>query len=183
MKKLGLLTTAFAIGLAACGTTGSTGAPIAAPASATPAPSDAAFLASVARLASAWDAGDGAAWGAEFWPDGSLINILGVVFPNEPAVAAVTSRILAGPFKGSTFAPTVERIRFLGADAAVVDTDIAVTNYAFLPPGSVATQPGLLLTRLTLVFERRLGIWKIEAAQNTSVLPPPASPAPIPTST
>lgn len=91
------------------------------------------------------------------------------------AVAAVTNQILAGPFKASTFAPVVRRIRFIGADTAIVDTDVSVTNFRALPPGAVATKPGLLLTRLTDVFESRDGVWKIEASQNTAVLPSPGA--------
>lgn len=136
---------------------------------------------SVQRLATAWNAGNGEGWAAEFWPEGSLINILGVVFPNRSAVANVTNAILTGPFKGSTFTPEIRRLRFVGADGAVADTDVSVTNYPALPPGALETRPGLLLTRLTLFFEKRSGIWKIQAAQNTSVLPsalPPATRSP-----
>ncbi len=129
------------------------------------------FTASVQRLAAAWNAGDGNAWAAEFWPDGSLINILGVIFPNQPAVAGVTTAILQGPFKDSTFTPSIRRLRILGSDSAIVDTDISVTHFRTLPPGAVATKPGLLLTRLTLVYQNRAGAWKIEAAQNTAVQP------------
>lgn len=140
--------------------------------------SDAPMRASISRLATAWNTGDGGAWAAEYWPDGSLINILGVGFPNAVAVGAVTTTILAGPFKGSSFAPTVTRSRFIGNDAAILDVDVSVTNFAGLPPGAVATKPGELLTRFTFVFEQRNGVWKIEASQNTAVLPSAVAPQP-----
>jgi uncharacterized protein (TIGR02246 family) len=156
--------------LAACS---STGAATTVPTLATA--SEALLGASIARLAAAWNTSDGDAWAAEYWPDGSLINIQGVVFPNSTAVGGVTNHILAGPFKGSSFAPTITRTRFAGGDAAVVDVDVSVTNFRALPPGAVATKPGLLLTRFTFVFEQRNDVWKIEASQNTAVLPSAAA--------
>jgi uncharacterized protein (TIGR02246 family) len=82
----------------------------------------------------------------------------------------VTNTILAGPFKGSSFTPVIRRVHFIGTDAAIVETDVSVTNYRALPPGAVATQPGML-TRLTHVFGQRNGVWRIEASQNTAVAP------------
>ena len=165
-----LFVAAATLVLTACGAA-SAGPAASVPAVSAQEPSDAPLRASVQRLAGAWNAGNGDTWAAEFWPDGSLVNILGVVFPNAAAVGAVTNRILAGPFKGSTFAPVVRRVRFVGTSAAIVDADISVTNFRALPPGAVATSPGLLLTRFTYVYELRAGVWKIEAAQNTAVLP------------
>lgn len=162
---------ALALALVACGSEGAGSPTSAGAAQESQAQQEAPLRAAIGRLAVAWNAGNGNAWAAEFWPDGSLVNILGVVFPNAAAVGAVTNKILAGPFAGSTFSSTVTRIRFIGNAAAIVDTDVSVTNFRALPPGAVATSPGLLLTRLTHVFENRSGVWKIEAAQNTAVLP------------
>ena len=159
----------IALALEACSSSG--------PAGSTPAAmpdqqgSDRAVRASIDRLAAAWDAGDGDRWAGEYWPDGSLVNILGVVFPNAGAVGAVTNQILAGPFKGSNFTSVVRRVRYVGTGVAIVEADVNVTNFRALPGGAVATKPGLLLTRFTLVFENRNGVWKIEASQNTAVLP------------
>ena len=165
MLRKELFALALPLAMTACSSTSAAALP------AMNAPDDAPLRASIQRLAAAWNAGDGSAWGAEYWPDGSLINILGVVFPNVQAVVAVTNAILAGPFKGSTFTPALRRVRFIGTDAAVVDADVSVTNFHALPPGAIATAPGLLLTRLTCVFAQINGVWKIEASQNTAVLP------------
>lgn len=168
MVRKDILALALPLTLAACSTaTGAAPLP--------PAVSDAPLRASVARLATAWNAGDGEAWAAEYWPDGSLINILGVVFADAKSVAAVTNQILAGPFKGSTFVPTVRRVRLIGTDAAILDVDVNVTNFRGLPPGAVATMPGLLLTRFTYVFENRSNVWKIASSQNTAVQPAAAA--------
>lgn len=80
---------------------------------------------------------DGQAWATEYWPDGSLVNILGVVFADATAVAAVTNKILAGPFNGSTFAYTVRRTRSIGSYAAIVDADVSITDDAGTVPHAV----------------------------------------------
>ncbi|MEP6939842.1 MAG: SgcJ/EcaC family oxidoreductase [Rudaea sp.] len=126
---------------------------------------------SLERLERSWNNADGAMWAAEYWPEGELINILGGVMPNPAAIRDRTNEILSGPFKGSHFESTVRRIQFLRADVAVVETDIRVTGARALPPGAVATSAGLLLTRMKHVYQRRAGVWRIAASQNTAVLP------------
>ena len=173
LQKRSTVVLSIALALAGCGATSA-----AAPTSPTAAPSSASdkpLRDSVDRLVQAWNAGNAAAWADEYWPDGSLVNILGVVYPDAAGVRAVTNQILSGPFKGSNFQASVRRVRFLGEAAAIVETDVSVTNFRALPPGAVATAPGLLLTRFTYVFENRNGVWKIEASQNTSVLPTPSA--------
>jgi uncharacterized protein (TIGR02246 family) len=126
---------------------------------------------SLDRLAQGWNTADAAMWASEYWPQGELVNILGGIMPNPEAIRDRHAEILAGPFKGSHFESTVRRIQFLGADVAIVDTDIRVTQFRALPPGAVATSPGVLLTRMKHVYQRRDGVWRIAASQNTAVLP------------
>jgi uncharacterized protein (TIGR02246 family) len=126
---------------------------------------------SVGRLEQAWNSADAGKWAAEYWPDGELINILGTILPGVDEVRDRTAQILAGPFKGSHFSSEVRQIRFVGTDAAVVDTDIRVTHYQSLPGAISASEPGVLLTRMKHVYERRNGRWLIIASQNTSVIP------------
>ena len=126
---------------------------------------------SLDRLAKAWNTADAQMWADEYWPQGELINILGGIMPNPTAIRERHAAVLAGPFKGSHFESTVRRILFLGPDVAIVDTDIRVTQFRALPPGAVATSPGLLLTRMKHVYQRRDGVWRIAASQNTAVLP------------
>ena len=126
---------------------------------------------SLDRLAQAWNTADASMWADEYWPQGELVNILGGIMPNAAAIRDRHAEILAGPFKGSHFESTARRIQFLGADVAIVDTDIRVTKFRALPPGAVATSPGVLLTRMKHVYQRRDGIWHIVSSQNTAVLP------------
>ena len=108
---------------------------------------------------------------AEFWADGEQVNILGGILPNAGVIRDRHAEILAGPFKGSQYAYEVRRIVSLGIDVAMVDTDVRVTNFRALPPGAMATSPGVLLTRMKHVYQRREGVWRISASQNTAVLP------------
>lgn len=124
---------------------------------------------SLDHLAQAWNTADAQMWANEYWPEGELINILGGIMPNPAAIRERHAAVLAGPFKGSHFESTVRRILFLGPDVAIVDTDIRVTQFHALPPGAVATSPGLLLTRMKHVYQRRDGVWRIAASQNTAV--------------
>jgi uncharacterized protein (TIGR02246 family) len=124
---------------------------------------------SVERLAQAWNTSDANGWAAEYWPDGELINVLGTVLAGAEQVRDRTAEILAGPFRGSHFALIVRSIRFVGADAVIVDTDITITAFHGLPPGIGATRTGELVTRMKHVYERRRGRWRIVVSQNTAV--------------
>lgn len=133
---------------------------------------------SLDRLAQAWNTADGAMWAHEYWPEGELVNILGGIMPNAEAIRERHTAVLEGPFKGSHFEYTVRHIQFLGPDVAIVDTDIRVTHFRVLPRGAVATSPGVLLTRMKHVYQRRDGTWRIIASQNTAVLPTVDAPLP-----
>jgi uncharacterized protein (TIGR02246 family) len=124
---------------------------------------------SVERLAQAWNTSNANGWAAEYWPDGELINVLGTVLAGADQVRDRTAEILVGPFRGSHFAFIVRSIRFVGADAVIVDTDITITAFRGLPPGIGATRTGELVTRMKHVYERRRGSWRIVVSQNTAV--------------
>lgn len=132
---------------------------------------EAQLQASLDRLAVAWNAGDAAAWAAEFWPDGEQVNILGNILPNAEVVRDRHAEVFAGPFKGSHYECELRRVRFAGEDFALVDCSLRLTKFRGLPHGIVATSSGELLTRMKHLYERRDGIWRIASAQNTAVMP------------
>ena len=150
-----------------CAATG--GAAYAAP------PDDSGIRASLNRLADGWNAPNADLWAKEYWPEGELINVLGLIYASPVEIRDRTAQILAGPFHGSHFAFAVRRIRFIGAATAIVDTDITVTGFQGLP-GIAATRPHELVTRMKHIYERRHGEWRIVASQNTAVAPLPALP-------
>lgn len=133
--------------------------------------SEAQLQASLDRLALAWNAGDAAAWAAEFWPDGEQVNIIGDILPNATVIRDRHAEVFAGPFKDSHYECDLRRVLFLGSDFASVDCTLSVTNFRGLPPGIVATSPGELQTRMKHLYERRDGVWRIASAHNTAVTP------------
>lgn len=131
---------------------------------------DTAVRQSLERLAEAWNTAKAEAWATEYWPEGELINIRGDVLSGPSRVRDQTAKILAGPFKGSTFTYVVRNLHYISKDVVIADTDILVTGFQGLPPGIAATSPGELRTRMKHVYERRHGSWRIIASQNTIVI-------------
>jgi uncharacterized protein (TIGR02246 family) len=131
---------------------------------------DTAVRQSLERLAEAWNTAHAEAWATEYWPEGELINIRGDVLSGPSRVRDQTAKILAGPFKGSTFTYFVRNLRHISRDVVIADTDILVTGFQGLPPGIAATSPGELRTRMKHVYERRHRSWRIIASQNTIVI-------------
>lgn len=127
----------------------------------------------VADLDSAWAHADADRWAAHYAPDADFINILGMLMPDRDAMRARHHDIFTGVFRGSRHAGTLRRLRFLDADVAIADVDVAVTGFAALPPGSRATEPGVLRTRMRHVLARTDGVWRIVTSQNTAILPRP----------
>ena len=131
---------------------------------------DTAVRQSLERLAEAWNTSKAEAWATQYWPEGELINIRGDVLSGPSQVRDQTAKILAGPFKGSTFTYVVRNLRYISREVVIADTDVLVTGFQGLPPGIAATSPGELRTRMKHVYERRHGSWRIIASQNTMVI-------------
>jgi uncharacterized protein (TIGR02246 family) len=139
---------------------------------------EAALRKLVAEQNEAWNRQDAAAWSKDFAPDAEFINIVGTVFSGRAEIEKRHASIFGTLFKGSRSEVTVSKLRFLGADVAVVDMEHRVTGYAGLPPGVQATEPGVLRTRMRYVLTKAGGSWRIVAGQNTDVKPAPAQ-APV----
>jgi uncharacterized protein (TIGR02246 family) len=135
--------------------------------------SDQEIAALVQHLADAWNAGDAEAWVRDCLEDCDFINIRGDVMQDRLASQMRHAGVFAGPFRGSRISMSVRRVRRLGSDAAVVDTDCRVTGAPGMPNGIQATEPGVLVTRLKHVLVRVEGRWRIAASQNTAVSPLP----------
>ncbi len=127
----------------------------------------------IADLDSAWAHADAERWAAHYAPDADFINILGMLMPDRESMKARHHDIFTGVFRGSRHTGTLRRLRFLDADVAIADVDVAVTGFASLPPGSRATEPGVLRTRMRHVLARVDGEWRIVTSQNTAILPRP----------
>jgi len=131
----------------------------------------------LARLDSAWHAGDASMWVSHYVPDATFINIIGARMTDTSALRARLAQIFGGVFRGSRHVGTLRRLRFIGTDAAIIDEDIEITGFVGLPPGIAPTAPGVLQTRMRHVMTRRAGRWTIVASQNTAVVPTAGSPS------
>ncbi len=118
----------------------------------------------VTQLANAWNQGDSEAWTALFAEDADLIHILGGHLRGHAEIERAHRAIFDTIYKGSTLKLTVEKIRPVTAEVAIVFLvgELHITQ-AGVPP--------VLHTRPTLVMHRTDGTWRIVAFQNTVVMP------------
>jgi uncharacterized protein (TIGR02246 family) len=127
----------------------------------------------IQTLDDAWNRGDGRGWAEHYKEDGEFINILGTIFDGREAVANHHSEILSSTFKGSVVESQLRRVRWIGSDAAVVDTDFYVRNFERLPRRLSRIWPdGSMRHRLKHIMWKRDGRWLIVATQNTPLMPP-----------
>jgi uncharacterized protein (TIGR02246 family) len=121
----------------------------------------------------AWNAGDSKSIGALFVDDAEFVNGRGQVAQGAATITANNTMNLAGVFKGSHSHNTIRNILFLSGTTAILNTNNELTGFKALPPGAVATSPGLLLQRHKIVVVKRGDVWRIVQMQLTSVAPTP----------
>lgn len=138
---------------------------------AVPPEASAAAEAMVARFADSWNRADGAAYGENYWPEAELVDPVGIITSSKAETVQEHVDLWAGPFKGSQIAGRVRRVRMLGPDFMMVDFDADLSGVHALPPGAVADANGVVHNHLKHVMERRNGVWKVLAAQNTFIAP------------
>jgi uncharacterized protein (TIGR02246 family) len=115
----------------------------------------------LARLESAWNAADGAAFGAPYQPDASFITVRGEV-AHGPGIGAGHAAIFATIYAGST-----NRMELLEAQRVGDDVIIATSrNTLDAPHGPLA---GVHAAMSTSVLVRDGDDWRIAATQNTLV--------------
>lgn len=118
----------------------------------------------VRGLEAAWNSGDSAAWAEFFADDADFIHILGGYFNGRTTIERGHRAIFDTIYKGSTNKFTVNKVRFINSDVAVVFliAELKVAREG-LPP--------MLHARPTLVAQRTTSGWKIVTFQNTMVTP------------
>jgi uncharacterized protein (TIGR02246 family) len=127
------------------------------------APIDAVF----AALASAWDAGDAAAYADLFTPDATYVVFDGTVLRGRPAIEDVHRLLFEGPLKGSRLTGMTQQppppVRFLHPDVAHVVVGGAVAADGEPQPG-----PDRASVASFVLVGAPEG-WRIAAFQNTRV--------------
>jgi uncharacterized protein (TIGR02246 family) len=123
----------------------------------------------------AWNRGDAQAFGAHCAEDVSFTNVLGKQFFGRQAFIAQHARIFSTIHKGSHNSFSVEKIKFLRPDVALVDIDGTLTGSKQLPPGLKADEDGALRVKLQEVMTKESGSWWIAAFHNVAVYPLPVN--------
>ena len=124
-----------------------------------------ALSALVRRLQDAWNAADGDAFAADFTEDADFVNVRGEHHRGRAAIAAGHSAIFRTVYAGSTNAYTVEAVRALRPDVALVH----VRSVLDTPGGPLA---GRHSARVSMVLTRDGGGWRIASFHNTLEAPP-----------
>ncbi|HUQ83662.1 MAG TPA: SgcJ/EcaC family oxidoreductase [Gemmatimonadaceae bacterium] len=120
----------------------------------------------VTAVTAAWTAKDASAYAAPYAEDVMMVSPRGDLVAGRDALRAQHVMLFAGPFAGSTQTIEVRDVRFLTGTIAIVEQDVTLTGYAFLPPGLPSTG-GVVRTRVTWVVEKRRGRWEIVFQQMT----------------
>ncbi len=119
----------------------------------------------MAKLESAWNSYDSVAWASLFAEDADFIHILGGHFHGRAAIEQGHRTIFDTIYKGSRNSFTVESVRFVRPDVAVVFARANLTWYLNGAEQHIQARP-------TLVAEKNAnGQWKIVAFQNTLITP------------
>jgi uncharacterized protein (TIGR02246 family) len=124
-------------------------------------PVDRAALESiVGQLEAAWNAMDGSAFADPFADDADFVTIRGEHFRGRPAIADGHAGIFRSIYAGSTNRMTVEGVRLLRPEVALVH----VHSLLHTPSGPLAGRHG---ARFSLVLTKEPVGWEIAALHNT----------------
>ena len=116
----------------------------------------------VYQMEAAWNAADGAAYAALFAEDADFIHILGGYYTGRAAIEAGHRMIFGTIYKGSTVRYSVEKIRFLREDVAVIFLRQYLQFFENRTPRELEARP-------TVVAKRLQDSWQIAMLQNTRI--------------
>ncbi len=116
----------------------------------------------VYHLEAAWNAADGQSFAEAFAEDADFIHILGGYYTGRAAIEAGQRMIFGTIYKGSTVRYSVEKIRFLRPDVAVV----SLRQYLQFNEEGAASD---LEARPTIIADKHDGKWQIAHLQNTRI--------------
>lgn len=122
---------------------------------------DSAARVVLSDLESAWNAGDGAAFGTPFTDDAVFVDIRGARhYGGRAVIAAGHQAIFDSIYRGSTVRYELDSLQSLGSEVAVVHGSAVLE----CPTGPMA---GTSRSSFTLLLADRAGTWRAVAFQNT----------------
>ncbi len=117
----------------------------------------------VTRLDSAWNAGDGVRFAAEFTDDADVINVSGTHFRGRADITSQMQSIFSTVFKRSIHRTrTLEVVRYL-ADSIIIVVSSSVID---VPAGPLAPQA---TSRQTFIVVNKGHSWQIQHWHNTPI--------------
>ncbi len=129
-----------------------------------------AIAAIVAEQDTAWNNGDAKSYVQRMLPEAHFTNIVGSYFPDRDAFMKNMSDLFAGLFKGSVNHQTIQSIRLITPDVAVVDTISALGGLSRIPVGAEAVG-GVMHSRPEMVMVKRADGWWIASFHNVTINP------------
>ena len=122
----------------------------------------------IERETRAWNAGDAAAYTEAVTPDCVFTNLFGQQFVGRDGFEQQHARVFAGVFKGSRLDQTIDHLRLVRPDVALLDTSATLD----IPAGDLGPAR-TVRTRLLQVLVRDEGAWRIAAYHNVEERPRP----------
>jgi uncharacterized protein (TIGR02246 family) len=107
-----------------------------------------------------------AQYGDLYWPDAELVDPSGMIWNGQPAIQQMHVDLWHTAFKGSNVKGSVRKTRRLSNTLMIADFDLELALFKEAPSGSKEAS-GVVKAHLKHVMEKRSGIWKVVAAQNT----------------
>lgn len=99
-----------------------------------------------------------------FTSDADLVNVAGSWWKGQAEIETQLSRLFATVFRNSTWTATEVSIRYLGSDVAIVHVKWQLAGAVTGGGKPAPPRQGIA----TQVLEKRGGVWKIAAFQNTN---------------
>lgn len=119
-----------------------------------------AVMSVLTRLQTAWNTGDARAWANEFAPEADFTVWSGLRVRGREAIFEGHEMIFKGPYKGTTLTFSVDGVRWIRPDVAIVLTKGAT------PGGKEGDE-----MKQTFVISKHGKAWLIDVFQNTKVQP------------
>jgi uncharacterized protein (TIGR02246 family) len=133
----------------------------------------------VAQCDAAWNAGDPKAWAANMAEDVTMTGMLGDRFHGREIVESGHRHIFSTIYKSSNLTQTIELIRFVRPDVALVQLHQRLISH--VPPGAIAStarqrlvtdEMHETLSRASLLVVKDHGTWQILSLHNTAIASP-----------
>lgn len=134
---------------------------------------DAAIKKRHGEWTAAWDKHDPKAMAAFFTEDGDVINPFGRRAKGIAEIEKLFTEEHAGPMAKSTYSGTIESIRYLGKEVAVVDVVGEIKGMK----GPDGADMAPFKHRVVWIAINKDGTWKAACARAFATPPPPAAPA------